>query len=126
MEMDLMRAQIREHEEATVAYNSECCGVATLWQPRGVGPSSYQGGDVAITPSPNSPWTSSIKCFKCLGKGHTASQCPNRRVVVLRDNGEVESESSSKEHSPSSKIETLSDDSHYEGDILMLRETFSC
>ena len=34
-----------------------------------------------------------IKCFKCLGKGHITSQCPNQRVVLTRDNGEVESES---------------------------------
>jgi hypothetical protein len=30
-----------------------------------------------------------IKCFKCLGSGHIASQCPNRRVMIMRDNGEV-------------------------------------
>ena len=29
----------------------------------------------------------------CLGKGHIASQCPNRRVMLTRDNGEVGSES---------------------------------
>ena len=34
-----------------------------------------------------------IKCFKCLGKGHIASQCPNRRVMLTKDNGEVESTS---------------------------------
>jgi hypothetical protein len=34
-----------------------------------------------------------IKCFKCLGKRHIAFQCPNRRVMLTRDNGEVESES---------------------------------
>jgi hypothetical protein len=34
-----------------------------------------------------------IKCLKCLGKGHIASQCPNRRVMLTRDDGEVESES---------------------------------
>jgi len=33
-----------------------------------------------------------IKCFKCLGSGHISSQCPNKRVIVLRDNT-VESES---------------------------------
>jgi hypothetical protein len=27
-----------------------------------------------------------IKCFKCLGVGHIASQCPNRRVMIMRDN----------------------------------------
>ena len=32
-----------------------------------------------------------IKCFKGQGKGHIARQCPNKRVMVLRDNGEIES-----------------------------------
>jgi hypothetical protein len=30
-----------------------------------------------------------IKCFKCLGSWHIASQCPNKRVMVMQDNGEV-------------------------------------
>ena len=34
-----------------------------------------------------------IKCFKCQGKGHIASQCPNKRVMFVRDNGEIESSS---------------------------------
>jgi hypothetical protein len=34
-----------------------------------------------------------INCLKCLGKGHIASQCSNQRVMLTRDNGEVESES---------------------------------
>ena len=33
-----------------------------------------------------------IKYFKCLGVGHIASQCPNKRTMLLRDNREVESE----------------------------------
>ena len=31
-----------------------------------------------------------IKCFKCQGRGHIASQCPNKKVMVMRDNGEIE------------------------------------
>ena len=31
-----------------------------------------------------------IKCFKCQGRGHRASQCPNKRVTIVRDNGEIE------------------------------------
>ncbi|KAF7800459.1 uncharacterized protein G2W53_045101 [Senna tora] len=26
-----------------------------------------------------------IKCFKCLGSGHISSQCPNKRVMILKD-----------------------------------------
>jgi len=32
--------------------------------------------------------TNSIKCFKCLGYGHKAFNCPNQRVIVLK-NGEL-------------------------------------
>ena len=35
---------------------------------------------------------STIKCFKCLGSGHIASQCPNRKVMFMRDNGVIDSE----------------------------------
>ncbi|KAL4284496.1 hypothetical protein GQ457_16G022130 [Hibiscus cannabinus] len=41
-------------------------------------------------PMPNR--TRDIKCFKCLGRGHIASQCPNKRVMFLKDGGEIESE----------------------------------
>jgi hypothetical protein len=34
-----------------------------------------------------------IKCFKCLGSGHIVSQYPNKRVMVMRDNGEVMTDS---------------------------------
>ena len=34
-----------------------------------------------------------IKCFKCLGPSHIASQCPNKRVMIMKDNGEVETAS---------------------------------
>ena len=33
-----------------------------------------------------------IMCFKCQGRGHIASQCPNKRVMVMRDNGEIETD----------------------------------
>ena len=26
-----------------------------------------------------------IKCFTCLGHGHIASQCPNRKVMIVKD-----------------------------------------
>lgn len=34
-----------------------------------------------------------IKCFRCLGTRHIASQCPNKKTMILQDSGEVEIES---------------------------------
>lgn len=54
-----------------------------------------QGGKVDKGKGIGSTHTKSheIKCFRCLGLGHIASQCPNKRVMILHENGEVESES---------------------------------
>ncbi|RDX88549.1 hypothetical protein CR513_29844, partial [Mucuna pruriens] len=41
-----------------------------------------------------------IKCFRCQGVEHIASQCPNKRVMIMMDNGEVECESSSDDKMP--------------------------
>ncbi|XP_056853173.1 uncharacterized protein LOC130502399, partial [Raphanus sativus] len=37
-------------------------------------------------------WTRDITCFKCQGKGHYARDCPNKRVMVLKADGEYESQ----------------------------------
>ncbi|KAH9704886.1 hypothetical protein KPL70_011644 [Citrus sinensis] len=39
-----------------------------------------------------------IKCFKCQGRGHIASECVNQRVMILRDNGEIVTEDETKEN----------------------------
>jgi len=68
--------------------------------------------------------TSSIKCFKCLGYGHIASNCPTKRTMALNLKREVESEhsfplspksTSSHISSSSEKIKPL------EGGLLMIR-----
>ncbi|RDY05736.1 hypothetical protein CR513_10373, partial [Mucuna pruriens] len=50
------------------------------------------------------PRTSGIKCFKCLGKGHITSRSPNKRAMILRENGEIESDSSRGDTSTSTII----------------------
>ena len=37
--------------------------------------------------------TRDVKCFRCQGHEHYASECPNKRIMMIRDNGDVESES---------------------------------
>ena len=39
-----------------------------------------------------------IKCFKCQGRGHIASECVNQRVMILRDNGEIVTEDETEEN----------------------------
>ncbi|RDX82522.1 hypothetical protein CR513_36671, partial [Mucuna pruriens] len=56
----------------------------------------------------------------CLGKGHIASQCPNKRNMVMGEDGSVESESSCKESLSNSEVESSSDSSLNEGDLLMM------
>ncbi|KAL4360776.1 hypothetical protein GQ457_04G020030 [Hibiscus cannabinus] len=41
--------------------------------------------------------TRDIQCFKCLGRGHVASQCPNRRTMLMLESGKIESESEEDE-----------------------------
>uniref|UniRef100_A0A2N9F1D3 CCHC-type domain-containing protein n=1 Tax=Fagus sylvatica TaxID=28930 RepID=A0A2N9F1D3_FAGSY len=51
-----------------------------------------------------------IKCFKCLGSGHIASQCPNRRVMIMRDNEEVMPESEDDSDEVPELADTSDDD----------------
>jgi len=37
--------------------------------------------------------TRNIKCFKCLGRGHIAYDCPTRRTMIMKADGEITSES---------------------------------
>jgi hypothetical protein len=37
--------------------------------------------------------TCDVKCFRCQGYGHYALECPNKRIMMIRDKGDMESES---------------------------------
>jgi len=78
--------------------------------------------------------TSSMKCFKCLGYGHKASNCPNKKVMVLK-NGDIQSKHSSlsspfpSSSSPSSPFMSTSSSSNYElvpqkSDLSIVRQMF--
>ncbi|XP_057997665.1 uncharacterized protein LOC131176619 [Hevea brasiliensis] len=74
--------------------------------------------------------TRDIQCFRCLGKGHYASQCPNKRVMVMRQNGEIESEDDDVDDDDASEsmppLEEASDVEHaVGGNILVVRRALS-
>ena len=60
-------------------------------------------------PTLTSSKMSSIKCFKCLGKGYIASQCLNERTMVVLGNGDITSASSSTSSSSSSESKSECD-----------------
>ena len=71
--------------------------------------------------SPTKP--SSKKCFKCMGYGHIASNCPSKRNMFVH-NAVVVSEhdsNSSRHSSPSKPSSEIESENPCEGDLLMIR-----
>ncbi|RDX74006.1 hypothetical protein CR513_46298, partial [Mucuna pruriens] len=141
MEMDLVRDQIVESTKATMA-RRQASGKpysSSSWEgkerekkrskrdkvPKKENKSSLGQKEDIAPPLPSSSKSSNIKCFKCFGKEHIASKCPNRRTMVLRENRKVKSESSHEETSSNSECESSSERSHYERDFLMVRRFMS-
>ncbi|KAL5187344.1 hypothetical protein HKD37_05G013046 [Glycine soja] len=73
--------------------------------------------------------TSNIKCFKCLGRGHIASQCPTKKTMIIRgqDIYISQEETTSFPSSSGSEDEVRVEESskevypHEEGDLLMVK-----
>lgn len=51
----------------------------------------------SVVPSPGR--TRDVRCFRCQGFGHMIRDCPNKRALIIRDNGEYSSASDSDEPS---------------------------
>ncbi|XP_048229542.1 LOW QUALITY PROTEIN: uncharacterized protein LOC125370017, partial [Ricinus communis] len=70
------------------------------------------------------PQTRGIKCFKCLGHGHIARECPNKKAMILR-NGDIESESEGDSDDDMPSLEDCSDVECAKGDNLVVQRTLS-
>ncbi|KAL4386910.1 hypothetical protein GQ457_09G019990 [Hibiscus cannabinus] len=66
-----------------------------------------------------------VQCFKCLGRGHIASQCPNRNTMLLRDDGEVESEQEEEENENDAIQEEEELEHAVEGEALIVKRSLS-
>nr|KYP31491.1 hypothetical protein KK1_048165 [Cajanus cajan] len=83
-------------------------------------------GKGKITPH-TSTRTSDIKCFKCFERGHISSQCPTKKVMILRGNDtyssqeETTTSSSDSEEKTSDHEENMELTFPYEGELLMIR-----
>ncbi|KAF7835685.1 putative gag-pol polyprotein [Senna tora] len=88
------------------------------------------GGKKPVSESLSNDRTASIKCFRCLGKGHIASQCPNKRAMILKDNGECESAHSSEGDDDMPSLETdseleIDDAEPVKGEVLVARRALN-
>ncbi|RDX78146.1 hypothetical protein CR513_41623, partial [Mucuna pruriens] len=61
-----------------------------------------------------------LEVIGAIRRGVSPFKCPNTRAMILRDDDEIAS-NSSQETSTSSEFKVCSDDSHYDGDLLMVR-----
>jgi len=67
-----------------------------------------------------------IKCFKCQGWGHYASECTNHRVMILRNDGEIVSTSEESDCDNMPPLEDASDIKYVVGDkVLRIRRSLS-
>ena len=62
-----------------------------------------------------------IKCFKCLGLGHIASQCPNKRVMVMKGD-KVESEEEEQKGTEAEEEDEAIVEYPIQGDLLMVNQ----
>ncbi|XP_031405676.1 uncharacterized protein LOC116214408, partial [Punica granatum] len=61
-----------------------------------------------------------IKCFKCQGRGHIASQCPNKRVMVMRDNGDIVTDTEDSDTDDMPPLEDVPEEEYLAPDALTL------
>ena len=68
-----------------------------------------------------------IKYFRCLGVGHIASQCPNKRTMIASVDGEVETKSEGDDDQMLLLEDVCDDDVEYpvEGESLVARHALS-
>ncbi|XP_038978204.1 uncharacterized protein LOC120108619 [Phoenix dactylifera] len=118
MEMAMIKANIEEDREATMVrfiggLNKEVANVVELQHYVEMEELLHKAIKIE-------------KQIKCQGFGHIASQCPNKRIMIMLENGDIESASSSEDEMP--PLENCSDidiEEPVHGDMLVTRRALS-
>nr|KYP31426.1 Transposon Ty3-I Gag-Pol polyprotein [Cajanus cajan] len=142
MELYLMRARVREDEDITIArflsgLTLEIRDKVELLPYRDLNDlvqlckEKEKEKEKKYT-SHTSTKSSEIKCFKCSGRGHIASQCPNKKVTILRgqdiyssQDEATTSSSSSEDEEEASEEESCEVTYPYNGELLMMRKVLN-
>ncbi|XP_057990435.1 uncharacterized protein LOC131172909 [Hevea brasiliensis] len=67
-----------------------------------------------------------VKCFKCLGMRHYSNECPNRRVMFIREDGQWESgEEKAKESASDDEYLDEGEQAPIDGNVLVTMHTLS-
>nr|KYP31920.1 hypothetical protein KK1_047528 [Cajanus cajan] len=77
----------------------------TFDSPKNLDEGKEKEKDKKSNTSHTSTKSSDIKCFKCLGRGHIASQCPNKKGMILRGQDIYSSQDEATTSSSSSEDE---------------------
>ncbi|KAL0439958.1 UNVERIFIED_CONTAM: hypothetical protein Slati_2478800 [Sesamum latifolium] len=77
-----------------------------------------------VQPEHNLSRNHDIRCFKCQGRGHIASECPNQRTMIFNNHGELETEGENTDKKESSQEDG---DGEYaeEGEALVTKRALS-
>ncbi|KAL4368368.1 hypothetical protein GQ457_05G022480 [Hibiscus cannabinus] len=137
MELAMIRANIEEDQETTIArfvsgLNPEIADTVELQYyvdleevvhlAMKVEKQLKRKGKQTVTPSRNRD----IQCFKCLGRGHIASQCPNRHTMVIRESGEIETDSEKEEEDDTIEEEVNENvDFPADGEVLVVKRSLN-
>ncbi|KAL4311848.1 hypothetical protein GQ457_01G020640 [Hibiscus cannabinus] len=85
-------------------------------------PLDMNKGKQTVTPSRNMD----IQCFKCLGRGHIASQCSNRHTMMIRESGEIEIDSEKEEEDDTIQEEVNENvDFPADGEVLVVKRSLN-